>query len=481
MRRFFTFLFATIVLASAAPAVSWAQSGDASRERARQQFLRGVELIEQERWEEGLDEFEQSYSTYPTQASLFNRALCLRLLRRYAEAIGALADYRNRYAAQVSSERMAEVEEELATIRRLVGRLNVAIEGPGSGDVYVDDERAGRAPTMSAIVIAPGRHVVEVRAAGFQSHRETVAISSGEELSIRAVLVQAVTNATLEVQVNVPGAQVSVDGAEVGTSPLAESLPVAAGSHRISASRPGYREQEVSVTVAANGSATADVILRPLANLSPAQSGQLTLTLSHADAQIIIDGLAWTEGPLPIGPHQLEVRREGMRTIREDIEINAGQTTALQVQLVPGVDERPSGARNNTLLFAGIGVGAVGVIALGVAVGLMVSNGGRQEDWEYEDTFLRFAWDEYNDDPDAYDRAVLTDRTNNNNDLAETISTMNVVNYLVLGVGGAALATGTVLLILGLVRSPTEEANRGLRFSFSPTPDGFAMGASFEF
>ena len=98
--------------------------------RLCQRFQQGVALIEQERWEEGLREFEESYRIYPTQAALFNKALCLRLLRRYGEAMETLAEYRGRYAGQVGEERMAEVETELGRIEGVEDYLVAGVDDP---------------------------------------------------------------------------------------------------------------------------------------------------------------------------------------------------------------------------------------------------------------------------------------------------------------------------------------------------------------
>lgn len=480
-------LMVGLLLSVLVPRVVFAEAGGAAREAARQRFVAGVELIQQERWEEGLQQFEESYRVFPTQAALFNRALCLRLLRRYGEAMDVLAEYRRLYSGEVSADRMAEVDAELATIRGLIGRVNVTLEGPTAAEVYIDGERAGVAPTTSPLVVAPGRHDVEVRAAGFAPYRHSLTLSSGDELDIRATMERAVTNASLTIRVNVPGAQVSIDGAGVGTSPLSAPVPVVAGEHRIEVNRDGYQRSELSLGVEANGEATANIELRQLGQLPANLAGELSLSLSQPDAEVFVNGAPYTGGPLPIGPHDLEVHRDGFRNFRERVEINQGQTTQIEVAMVPGTSEpaAPGGGRNRTLLISGIVTGAVG-LALAVTGGALLGwNSGRFDEWQTEDDRLAGAWGVVGEELDdnvpvselSYDLDVLNSDTRENRSLSDSISTVEILSWVFVGVGGAAVAAGVTLLVLGLL----DREEPAAQVSVSPTRGGLTFGLTYAF
>lgn len=478
MKRIHTLMLALMLLILL-PTDASGEASSAVRDQAQQRFHRGVELINQERWEEGLVEFEESYRVFPTQAALFNRALCLRLLRRYREAMDALVEYRSRYASSVSPERMAEVDTELHTLERLIGRITVVLEGPSSAEIYVDGRRAGAAPTLRPLVVAPGRHDVEIRAVGFQTYRQTVTISSGDEMNVRAALVRLVTDASIVLTVNVAGARVSLDGVEVGSTPLPGPMPVTTGNHRIEVTRDGYERADVSVSVGQDESTNAEVILRPLSSLPPYLSGQVSVALSHDDAQVFVDGQPWAQEPLPIGPHRLEVRADDMQSWTRDIEVNAGQMTQVQVDLQPRVGPPPGEQRERIrpLVAAGFASLGTGVALAAVGFGLYGWNAGRRNDWETEDTTLRNLWAEYERDPDSYDESELHRRTDANNELAESLPTMDGVSWALAGVGLAALVASVPLLVIGFRGRPAPEGG----VSVLPTRGGFALSAGWSF
>lgn len=74
--------------------------------------------------------------------------------------------------------------------------------------------------------------------------------------------------ATLEVRINVPGAEIAVDDEVVGTAPLMHPLSVNPGRRRISATRPGYVPASSVVNVA---SSDALVVRLDLVNLTAAR------------------------------------------------------------------------------------------------------------------------------------------------------------------------------------------------------------------
>lgn len=478
MKRIRTLMLALMLMIHL-PTDAFGEESSAVRNQAQQRFQRGVELINQERWEEGLVEFEESYRVYPTQAALFNRALCLRLLRRYREAMDALVEYRARYASEVSPERMAEVDTELHTLERLIGRINVVLEGPSSAEIFVDGRQAGSAPTFRPLVVAPGRHDVEIRAVGFQTYRQTVTISSGDEMNVRAALVRLITDASIVLTVNVTGARVSLDGVEVGTTPLPGPMPATTGAHRIEVTRDGYERADVSVSVGQDESTNAEVILRPLSSLPPYLSGQVSVALSHDDAEVFIDGQPWAQEPLPIGPHRIEVRAEDTQSWSQDIEVNAGQVTQVQVDLQPyvGPPRTEGRERIQPLVVAGFASLGAGVALAAVGFGLYGWNAGRRSDWDAEDTTLRNLWTEFDRDPSSYDQSELSRRTDENNALGESLPTMDAVSWALAGVGLAALVASVPLLVIGFRGRPAQEGG----VSFSPTRGGFVLSAGWNF
>jgi len=90
--------------------------------------------------------------------------------------------------------------------------------------------------------------------------------------------------------------------------------------------------------------------VEPLLPAQPARPGavgeapdyaQLAIKVQPAGAQILIDGEAWQGSPgaerlvvhLPVGVHHVEIRKDGFRTFKADVQIRAGETTTLNVSL----------------------------------------------------------------------------------------------------------------------------------------------------
>jgi len=154
------------------------------REHARELFEQGLHLVEQERWEDALDAFDESIRLFPTQAASYNRALCLGLMGRPADGVHALQAYLSDYAGQIDESRRAEVEREMASLRQRVGRLDVRIQGAPSASVLLNGEAVGQAPLSEPIAVNPGRHHVTVQAEGFEPVARWVNVGAGDVLSL---------------------------------------------------------------------------------------------------------------------------------------------------------------------------------------------------------------------------------------------------------------------------------------------------------
>jgi len=177
----FRLILWTLVVISlgVAPVRALAQSG--GRDAARAAFVRGTELVQQERWEDALESFDESLRLYHTQSALYNRALCLGLLGRPAEAVHDLEEHIRRYGATVSPERREEVETELARLRRRVGHIEVRVEGGQTATVLLDGDEVGQSPLPRPLAVNPGRHQVTVRATGIEPVSRWVTVGGGDE------------------------------------------------------------------------------------------------------------------------------------------------------------------------------------------------------------------------------------------------------------------------------------------------------------
>jgi len=146
-----------------------------------------------------------------------------------------------------------------------------------------------------------------------------------EQQMQRIVLLSIVTNVA---------ATIEVDGVPAGQTPLAAPIQVTGGLHVVGALASGYLPSRKEITAA--GGTKQDVTL----TLAPAQApmAHATLRTHLPGANVFVDGQASGKTPLvesltlSPGHHTIELRREGYRTARQDLQLGDGATADLELE-----------------------------------------------------------------------------------------------------------------------------------------------------
>jgi len=145
---------------------------------------------------------------------------------------------------------------------------------------------------------------------------------------------QARRVAALEIGTNVP-ATIQVDGIDVGRTPLAKPVAVAAGTRLVAAISPGYLPARREITVAGQTTERVQIELAP----SELRFAHLTIRAALPDADVLVDGQRVGRTPLPgsvavpPGRRVVELRRAGYRTERREVTIDDGATGELGFEL----------------------------------------------------------------------------------------------------------------------------------------------------
>lgn len=137
-----------------------------------------------------------------------------------------------------------------------------------------------------------------------------------------------------EISANVDGLVV-IDGRPRGQLPLASSIRVLPGSHRLRISKSGFETHESTFEIRAGERIQLDAKLEPLTS-----SGQLRVeAVGLSDAVVFVDGarvgLAPWEGILSAGPHAVWIDGGAVGTGPSPARVVAGQTTLLRLDPVP--------------------------------------------------------------------------------------------------------------------------------------------------
>ena len=159
-----------------------------------------------------------------------------------------------------------------------------------------------------------------------------------EEARARAIELKKMVRALvaeLTVVVDQPGAKVSIDGEELGTSPLSGALRVNQGSRAVRVKKPGFALWQQTVKLDGGETKSVEVKL-----VKESARGRLRVTAGQGQ-KIVLDGRAvgsgeW-EGYLEPGSHSLHVSAAGMRPFRSDflLEPRESKVTRVTLEAIP--------------------------------------------------------------------------------------------------------------------------------------------------
>jgi hypothetical protein len=133
--------------------------------------------------------------------------------------------------------------------------------------------------------------------------------------------------ATLTIESNA-AATIELDGIEVGRTPLARALRVAAGAHVLALLAPGYIPVHREITVAGERTESLRVELIR----TEIKAAHLVISTRLPGVSVLVDGQLMGSTPLPAsltvapGQHTIELRRRGYSPARLDLSLGEGAT-----------------------------------------------------------------------------------------------------------------------------------------------------------
>ena len=131
---------------------------------------------------------------------------------------------------------------------------------PEGAAVFVNGLLMGRTGRLEPLLLQPGRYQLELRKDGYLLWTSTVTLEA-DRSEFTTALLTPLSGGTIQV-VSTPTAAVTVEGREVGVSPI--TVPALPGMRTVRLSRPGFESKVVSVTVRNFRVSRVDETLRPL-------------------------------------------------------------------------------------------------------------------------------------------------------------------------------------------------------------------------
>lgn len=212
----------------------------------------------------------------------------------------------------------------------LPGFLDLDTGAVSGAEVFVDGESVGTTP-LTSLELAAGEHVLELRKDRYESLSTRVEMtgrSTRQQLSLELLPAWAV----VEFATSPPGATVSVDGVDLGTTPLATEL--LEGEREVLIKLPAHKAWTEQLDIVAR----QDLSL-PEITLEPAD-GLVLLQSNPSGASVTVNGNYQGRTPLelslpPTSSHELVFFLNGYEEARRELRTQAEGESNLHVDLQP--------------------------------------------------------------------------------------------------------------------------------------------------
>ena len=449
-------LFAILVTS---PALAQQPGSSSPPPEARERFGRGIDLFDQGDYGGALAEFKRAYELAPYSVILYNLGLTYASLGRPVEAAETL-DRVLANPGSLSADRIAKAKatrkEQAARIAEVV--IVCSVDG---ASIEVDGVVVAATPLAAPLKIKGGPHRIGAVLTGHVPLRKEIDIAAGSRAEVRLDLVPTDARlAHLTVKTKLPGASVVVDGETVGTTPLSSSITLLPGSRRIELRRPGYVTGRNDLTLGDGATAEVSFDLEEDVEALRAEGGTLRLEIAESQAVVAIDGKSKGVylGALALapGPHRVRIERGGFVPVERDVIIQPRAAATMRVELEPTAETRSAYvSKAMTYRTAGL-VSTIGgaVIAGAGAAFLGYNQGPKDESQQAIMDFNNIKGGPGGDCNDSTGGLAINEEACNLEEMQLTerdnaVRARDTIGYVGLGVGGAALVVGVVLLIVG--------------------------------
>ncbi len=217
------------------------------------------------------------------------------------------------------------------------GSLTITSQ-PSGAAVAIDGKNTGSQTPCTVNEIATGQHTVQIMKSGYQTYEFKPVIQSGQTTRASVNLTRTQqrepkrTAQKSYFKVNVdPWAKIYIDGKYIETTPLAKSIEVTSGNHRIKLENPNFQDWQKNVNFKPGQTVSLDVKLEPFA-------GSLKISVKPW-ADVYIDGKFYETTPIakPIqlsaGRHTLKLINPSFVPHEEVIVIEANKTLRRSIEL----------------------------------------------------------------------------------------------------------------------------------------------------
>ncbi|HSK04686.1 MAG TPA: PEGA domain-containing protein [Kofleriaceae bacterium] len=231
-----------------------------------------------------------------------------------------------RSTVTVEANKQTKVRAEIAPLLHGgVGVVRVLSDAPGAR-AFLDGIDMGPVPVDIKDVKA-GEHIVEVKAAGFQTGEKKVTVRAGQSEIVKFDLNPSADQGTIKIVSTVPEAEVFIDGAAVGKVPQEKLISV--GEHPVVVRLPGFKQFEQVVRVEAGQTITVSADLKAV--------GRLRILSTPPGASVLINGIPVGKTPfddeIEVGDSVIRLEYPGFQAFEQTLAIEGGKTQTMSREL----------------------------------------------------------------------------------------------------------------------------------------------------
>lgn len=475
-----------------------APAGDPRKAEAAERFDRGLTLFDDGDNSGALAEFKRTYELMPNPVVLYNIGLVYAAMGRPVDAVDSLDPAVS--SGGLSPAQLERAKKVLAEQKARIGRLSVTTTPPDGARIEVDNVEVAKTPLTAPIRIAEGSHIVGAVAEGFAPARKEVVVAGNADASLHLDLVptQGKRLANLSVRTTTVGAEVRVDNETVGKTPLATSLTLVAGHHQVELRRPGYTSSKREVDIGEGATGELEFALA----VDPASLGRdgatLALDVNESGADLTVDGEH--KGPytaplrLPRGPHHISVTAAGFLPTERGVELDPSVSNVVHVDLEPTPEKRAAyeSSAYGHRTWGWILIGG-GVLVGGGGAGYLAINAPEKQkaldalNTASDDAANRTGPPVCHTNTAQGDAAACNQIVTDAQSHYDSVKNRDIVGFVGIGVGAAALVTGIIVLVTGddphRYERPSHDLGRSTapRFAMTPGPGQVGTGFSVAF
>lgn len=328
---------------------------------AHVRFKEGVEHARRGDVALAMTAFETAYAIRPHFSVLYNIAQAHSALGNSVQAIASFERYLAEGGSHLTQSRREAVEHLIDLERQRVGHVVIHVASPRETRIWLDGSELAAERHDLPMSLEVGNHTLLYSHGAGHPVALAFKIEAGQTNRpyIPAPAAPPPSTARLEVQCDVPDVDVAVDGKVVASTPVQKPLTIDAGLHQVGFARPGFLPFNVDIDVKPDSVNEVGCRLRWQARPGSSFAARLFVQATPSDAQVFVDGLAFSGGALPAGRHLVKVERDGYVPSVRTVSLRPGAGERHEVALTPTSTQRQRDTRRRlqrrtlAIIFAG--------------------------------------------------------------------------------------------------------------------------------